>query len=166
MASVDSKALADLILADLESVVERTRTAYLDRIPRLRQVSPAQLDAVLEATRRTMALFCRYYLEGTLDSDAWRAARDATVARAGETFSHAEILDIIDIARTIGAETIEHFAERHPDLSDEVQTEAVKAMDRYVTELAEQEDRLRTLSSPSRLDAILSDLEDEGADLQ
>ena len=162
---MDSKALADLILADLESVVERTRAAYLDRIPRLRQVSPATLDEVLEATRRTMALFCRYYLEGTLDSEAWRTVRDATVARAGETFSQAEILDIVDIARSIGAETIDRFAERHPDLPPDVRAEAVKAMDRYVTELAEQEDRLRTLGSPS-LDAILSDLEDEGADLQ
>lgn len=163
---MDSRALADLILGDLESVVERTRAAYLDRVPRLRQVPPATLDEVLEATRRTMALFCRYYIEGTLDSAAWRGVRDATVARAGETFTHAEILDIIDIARSIGAETIDRFAERHPELPEEERAEAVQAMDRYVTELAEQEDRLRGLATPSRLDDVLSALEDEGADLQ
>lgn len=163
---MDSKALAGLILADLESVVERTRAAYLDRIPRLRQVSPSTLDEVLEATRRTMALFCRYYLEGTLDSEAWRTVRDATVARAGETFSHAEIIDIIDIARSIGAQAIDQFAERHTELPDRERAEVVKAMDRYVTELAEQEDRLRGIATPSRLDDVLFALEEEGADLQ
>lgn len=163
---MDSKALADLILADLESTVERTRAAYLERIPRLRQVSPKTLDAVLEATRRTMALFCRYYLEGTLDSDAWRTVRDATVERAGETFTHAEIIDIVDIARSVGGEVIDGLAERHPELTADERAKLVKAMDRYVTELAEQEDRLRALSSPSRLDDILVDLENEGADLQ
>ena len=163
---MDSKALADLILADLEAVVARTRAAYLDRIPRLRQVPSATLDEVLEATRRTMALFCSYYLEGTLDSEAWRTVRDATIERAGETFTHAEILDIVDIARSIGAETIEAFAQRHPELSPRDRAEVVKAMDRYVTELAEQEDRLRSFASPSRLDDILIDLEAEGADLQ
>jgi hypothetical protein len=162
---MDSKALADMILGDLESIVERTRTAYLDRIPRLRQVSPSTLDEVLEATRRTMALFCRYYLEGTLDGDAWRTVRDATVKRAGETFSQAEIIDIIDIARSVGAETVDALAERHPELTDDERAKVVKAIDRYVTELGEQEDRLR-LATPSHLDTILSDLEDEGADLQ
>jgi hypothetical protein len=163
---MDSKALADLILADLEQTVERTRAAYLDRIPRLREVSPTTLDEVLEATRRTMALFCRYYLEGTLDSDAWRTVRDATVERAGETFTQAEILDIVDIGRSVGAEVIDGLAERHPELTAEERAKLVKAMDRYVTELAEQEDRLRGLASPSRLDDILTDLEAEGADLQ
>jgi len=163
---MDSKALADLILGDLESAVERTRAAYLDRVPRLRELPPAVLDNVLEATRRTMALFCRYYLEGTLDSESWRTARNATTERAGETFSHAEILEIIQVARTVGAETIERLGERHPELSDEERNNAVKAMTRYVTELTEQEDKLRRLSSPSRLDDILTDLEAEGADLQ
>ena len=163
---MDSKALADLILADLESVVERTRAAYLERIPRLRQVPPGTLDAVLEATRRTMALFCRYYLEGTLDSDGWRTARDATVERAGETFSHAEILAIVDIARKTGAEAIDMLAEGHPELTAAERAKAAKALDRYVAELSEREDRLRRLASPGRLDAILGDLEAEGADLQ
>ncbi|HWL36907.1 MAG TPA: hypothetical protein VNQ77_11990 [Frankiaceae bacterium] len=163
---MDSKALADLILADLESVVDRTRAAYLARIPRLAEVPPATLDAVLEATRRTMAAFCRYYLEGTLDSDAWRAVRNATVERAGENFSHAEILEIVDIARATGAEAIDRLAERHPELTDEEREKVVTAMSQYVTELAEQEDRLRRLASPHSLDAILGDLEAEGADLQ
>jgi hypothetical protein len=163
---MDSAALADLILADLESVVERTRGAYLDRVPRLRQVSPATLDAVLEATRRTMREFSRYYLDGTLDVEGWRAVRDATFERAGETFSLAEILDIVDIALGIGVETIEELGDRHPELTEAERGKAVKAMRRYVTELAEQEDRLRDLSSPARLDAILGDLEREGADLQ
>lgn len=163
---MDSKALADLILADLEATVERTRAAYLDRIPRLRQVAPAVLDEVLEATRRTMALFCRYYLEGTLDSDAWRTVRDATVERAGENFTQAEIIDIIDIGRSVGGEVIDGLAERHPELAADERAKAVKALDRYVTELAEQEDRLRGLATPSRIDDILVDLENEGADLQ
>lgn len=163
---MDSKALADLILADLEAAVDRTRAAYLARIPRLAQVPDATLDAVLEATRRTMALFCRYYLEGTLDTEGWRQVRTATVERAGETFSQAEIIEIVDIARATGVETIDRLAERHPELSSEERERVVTAMGQYVTELAEQEDRLRRLSSPSRLDDILSDLEDEGADLQ
>jgi hypothetical protein len=163
---MDSKALADLILGDLEAAVELTRAAYLERIPRLRELPPAALDEILEATRRTMALFCRYYLEGTLDSEAWRTARDATTERAGEMFTRAEILEIIDVARTVGGETIERLGERHPELGDEERKNAVKAMTRYVTELTEQEDKLRRLSSPSRLDDILNDLEAEGADLQ
>ena len=163
---MDSRALADLIAADLESVVERTRVAYLQRIPRLRGVPGETLDEVLEATRRTMALFCRYYLEGTLDSEAWSTARDATIERAGEMFSHAEIVDIIDIARSVGAETIDRLAARHPELTAAERGRVVAAMDRYVTELAEEQDRLRVLSSPSRLDDMLLDLEREGADLQ
>lgn len=163
---MDSKALADLILADLESVVDRTRAAYLQRIPRLAQVPAATLDEVLEATRRAMAAFCRYYLEGTLDSDAWRTVRNATIERAGETFTHEEILEIVDIARAAGAEAIDRLAERHPELSDDEREKVVTAMSQYVTELAEQEDRLRRLASPSSLDAILTDLEAEGADLQ
>ena len=163
---MDSAALAEVILADLESVVERTRQAYLDRVPRLRQVSPAVLDSVLEATRRTMRQFCRYYLDGTLEAESWRLVRDATLERAGETFSHGEILEIVDIAHGIGVETIDALAERHPELSEDERARVVQAMDRYVAELAEQEDRLRRLSSPSRLDDILGDLEREGADLQ
>ena len=163
---MDSKALADLILADLEATVARTRAAYLDRIPRLRQVPPAVLDDVLEATRRTMALFCRYYLEGTLDTDAWRTVRDATVERAGENFSQGEILEIIGIGRSVGVEVVDGLAERHPELTADERAKVVKAMDRYVTELAEQEDRLRGLPTTARIDDILIDLEAEGADLQ
>lgn len=163
---MDSRALADLIAADLDAVVERTRVAYLQRIPRLRQVSPGTLDEVLEATRRAMSLFVRYYLEGTLDTDAWARARDATIERAGEMFTHAEIVDIIDIARGVGGQTIDELADRHPELSPDERSRVVTAMDRYVTELAEQQDRLRLLASPARLDDVLSDLEREGADLQ
>ncbi|HVF06104.1 MAG TPA: hypothetical protein VNA20_14780 [Frankiaceae bacterium] len=163
---MDSLALADVIAADLETTVERARTAYLDRIPRLRDVSPATLDAVLEATRRTMALFCRYYLDGTLRSEAWRTVRDVTVERAGELFSHAEILEIVDIARSVGSQTIDELAGRHPELSDEERHRVVSAMDRYVSELAVQEDRLRRLAQPSRLHDMLVDLEREGADVQ
>ena len=163
---MDSSALAQIIEADLGSVVERARDAYLDRIPRLRDVPAATLDGVLEATRRTMALFCRYYLDGTLHSEAWRTARDATVERAGELFSHEEILDIIDIARTVGTQTIDELAARHPELSDDERARVITAMDRYVTELAVQEDRLRKLASPSRLLDMLVDLEREGADVQ
>jgi hypothetical protein len=163
---MDSKALADLILGDLDGVIERTRAAYLDRVPRLREVPPGVLDEVTKATRRTMRQFCRYYLEGTLDAEGWRDVRDATLERAGEVFSHAEILDIIGIAHAMGVETIERLAETHPDLTEEDRATVTKAMDRYVTEMAEQDDRLRRLSSPDRLDAVLGDLEAEGADLQ
>ncbi len=163
---MDSRALADVIAADLESVVERTRVAYLERIPRLRQVSSGTLDEVLEATRRAMALFVRYYLEGTLDTDAWARARDATIERAGEVFTRAEIVDIIDIARTVGAQTVDELGARHPELAPDERARVIAAMDRYVTELAEQQDRLRLLASPTRLDDVLSDLEREGADLQ
>lgn len=163
---MDSKALADLIAADLESVVARTRVAYLQRIPRLRALPPDALDEVVEATRRAMELFCRYYLEGTLDPEAWARARDATIERAGEVFSHAEIVDIIDIARAVGGQTVDELAARHPELSAEERARVVTAMDRYVAELAEEQDRLRLLASPTRLDDVLYDLEREGADLQ
>ncbi|HEX8001762.1 MAG TPA: hypothetical protein VF519_03615 [Mycobacteriales bacterium] len=162
---MESQALADLVLADLEAIVDRARVAYVDRVPKIRRLDAATLDRVLEATRRTMREFCRYYLEGTLDAEGWRTVRDATIERAGETFSHEEILEIVDIAKSIGMDTIEHLAETHPQLSPAERAKLTKALDRYVTELGEQEDRLRRLSSPDRLDAILSDLEDEGADL-
>ncbi|HEU0132787.1 MAG TPA: hypothetical protein VFQ85_17545 [Mycobacteriales bacterium] len=163
---MDSRTLADVLMADLDDLVERTRAAYLERVPKMNQVAPAVLDDVLEATRRTMRQFARYFLEGTLDGEAWRAVRDATIQRAGETFSHEEIVEIIDIARSIGVERAEQLAAEHPELSPAERAKLTKAMDRYATELAEQEDRLRRLSSPSRLDDVLSDLEAEGADLQ
>jgi hypothetical protein len=163
---MDSQALADLILADLESIVARTREAYLERVPRLREVPEATFDAVIEATRRTMRQFCRYYLEGTLDREGWTAVRDATLERAGEVFSHAEIVAIVDVAHSIGVETVAGLAARHPELTQAELAKVTKAMDRYVTELGEQEDRLRRLASPDRLDAVLGALEDEGADLQ
>jgi hypothetical protein len=163
---MDSKAAADLLLADLDAVVERTRAAYLERVPKLSQVPPATLDAVLEATRRTMREFARYYAEGTLDTEGWRKVRDATLERAGETFSHDEIIGIIDVAHAVGIDAVERLATTHPELSDAERAGLTKAMKRYVTELEEQEDRLRRLSSPDRLDTILGDLEAEGADLQ
>ena len=158
--------MANLVLADLEAIVDRARAAYVERVPRIRQLDPATLDQVLEATRRTMREFCRYYIEGTLDVEGWRKVRDATIARAGETFSHEEILEIVDIAKSIGLETVDTLAEAHPGLTEVERGKLAKALDRYVTELAEEEDRLRRLSSPDRLDAILIDLESEGADLQ
>jgi len=163
---MESQDLADLVLADLEGIVERTRAAYVDRVPKIRRLDPKRLDDLLEATRRTMREFCRYYLEGTLDVAGWRKVRDATIERAGETFTHEEILEIVDIAKAIGMETIERLAEAHPSMTVTERAKLTKALERYVTELGEQEDRLRQLSSPARLDAILSDLESEGADLQ
>lgn len=163
---MESQALAELVLADLESIVDRTRDAYVERVPKIRRLDAQSLDAVLEATRRTMREFCRYYLEGTLDAEGWRKVRDATIQRAGETFSHEEILEIVEVARSIGMETIETLAAKHPELTTAERAKLTKALDRYVTELADQEDKLRKLSSPDRLDAILSDLESEGADLQ
>jgi hypothetical protein len=164
---MDSTALAALVLADLDAIVDRTRAAYLERVPKIRQLDAATLDDVLEATRRTMAQFTRYYLEGTLDAEGWRAVRDATIARAGETFSRDEIMEIIEIAHGIGSEAIEALAAQHPELTAPERAKLAKALDRYVTELADQEDRaLPRLSSPSRLDDILTDLENEGADLQ
>lgn len=163
---MEPQQIADLILGDLDEVVERARAAYLERIPRLREMPEATVGAVLEATRRTMRQFCRYYLAGTLDSTAWGQVRDATVERAGETFSQAEIAEIIDVARSIGVETVERIATEHPALTSAERAKLTKTMDRYVTELSEREDRLRRLSSPSRLDDILGDLEAEGADLQ
>lgn len=162
---MDSQALADLVLSDLESVVDRARAAYVERVPKIRQLDSATLDQVVEATRRTMREFCRYYIEGTLDSAGWRKVRDATMERAGEVFTYEEILEIVDIAKQIGLETIESLAAAHPDLPAAERAKLTKALERYVTELAEQEDRLRRLANPARLDAILSDLENEGADL-
>jgi hypothetical protein len=163
---MDSRALADLILGELETVVARTREAYLEQVPRLREAPPETLDAALEATRRTMRLFCRYYVEGTLDAEAWRSVRDATLNRAGETFSEAEIADIVRIAKEVGVETVDRLAAEHDDLSPADRAKAVKAMDRYVTELGQQEDRLPGFASPDRLDDVLGALEAEGADLQ
>lgn len=163
---MDSTALADLVLADLDAIVERARAAYLERVEKIRRLDPKTLDAVLEATRRTMREFTRYYLEGTLDSTGWRKVRDATIERAGETFSHDEIVEIIGIARSIGMEAIETLASKHPELTAVERAKLTKSLDRYVTELGEREDRLGRLSSPARLDDILIDLENEGADLQ
>lgn len=163
---MESQALADLVVADLESIVDRARAAYLERVPKIRRLDAATLDKVLEATRRTMREFCRYYLKGTLDAEGWRKVRDATIERAGETFTHEEILEIVEIAKSIGMDVIDQLADAHPELTAAERAKLTKALDRYVTELGEQEDRLRRLSSPDRLDAILSDLENEGADLQ
>jgi fumarylacetoacetate (FAA) hydrolase family protein len=163
---MEPQEIADLVLGDLDQVVERARAAYLERIPRLREMPEGTMGAVLEATRRTMRQFCRYYVAGTLDTAAWTQVRDATVERAGEVFSQAEIADIIDVARSVGLDTVERIGETHPELTTAERAKLTKSMDRYLTELAEREDRLRRLSSPSRLDDILGDLEAEGADLQ
>ena len=146
--------------------MERTREAYLERIPRLREAPPGTLAAMAEATRLTMRQFCRYYRDGTLDSAGWGQVRDATVERAGETFSHEDILTLIDVGKSVGVDTVRRLAATHPEVTPGDLANVTKAMNRYVTELAEREDRLRRLSSPSRLDAILGDLEAEGVDLQ
>jgi post-segregation antitoxin (ccd killing protein) len=162
---MDRSTLAALILGELDTVVARTREAYVTRVPGLRDAPPETMDAALEATRRTMRLFCRYYVEGTLDAEAWRGVRDVTLDRAGETFSAAEIGEIVAIAKEVGAETVERLAADHPDITAAERAQVLKAMDRYVTELAQQEDR-PPLASPSRLDDVLGALEAEGADLQ
>jgi hypothetical protein len=163
---MDSRELADLILGELDTVVARAREAYLERVPRMREAPPEMIEAALEATRRTMRLFCRYYVEGTLDAEAWRSVRGVTLDRAGETFSADEIADIVRIAKEVGVETVDRLAAEHDDISPADRAKAVKAMDRYVTELAQQEDRLPGLASPDRLDDVLGALEAEGADLQ
>lgn len=150
----------------MDAIVDRAREAYLARVEKMRRLDAAALDKVLVATRRTMHAFCHYYIEGTLDAEGWRKVRDVTIERAGEVFTHDEILEIVDIAKSIGMETIEHLAEMHPSMSDGERAKLTKALERYVAELSEQEDKLRRLSSPDRLDSILSDLEAEGADLQ
>jgi hypothetical protein len=162
--AMDGQDLAGVLLRDLDTVVARTREAYLARVPRMRQVGPEALDQALEATRLTMRQFTRYYLEGTLDTKAWRAVRDATIARAGETFSQAEILDIIDIAHSVGRERVDSLADENPGLEPEDRARLATLMDRYVAELSDQEDR--RLASPDSLDDILGALEAEGADLQ
>lgn len=157
--------LSALVLADLESILELTRTAYLQRMPRLRSMSPSAVDGALEATRRAMKQFLRYYVEGTLDTEGWGVARTATISRAGEVFSYAEILEMLDIARGIAIDVVEHLAERHPELTVAERAEVASAVDRYLEELGEQEDRLRQLITPDNLDAMLAALEEEGADL-
>lgn len=162
---MDRNALVELILADLEDILGKTRAAYLERLPRLRKIGSNQLDEVLEATRRTMQSFLRYYAEGTLDGPTWQTVRDATVERAGEIFSHEEILEIISIGRSIAAEAVHHLGELHPELRPEDRDQVSAAIDRYVSELALQEDHLRTVSGPDHLDSVLAALEEEGADL-
>lgn len=157
--------LSALVLADLESILERTRTAYLERMPRLRAMPASAVDGALEATRRAMKQFLRYYVEGTLDTAGWGVARTATISRAGELFSYAEILEMLDIARGIAVDVVQNVAERHPELSADERAEVAGAVDRYLEELAEQEDRLRQLVTPDNLDAMLAALEEEGADL-
>jgi hypothetical protein len=162
---MDDQELAALVLADLEAILERARTAYLERLPGLRRLPSEAVDAMLAATRRTMELFCRYYVTGTLDAQSWQMVRDATIDRAGDVFSEQEILEIMDTARSVGVEFVRELWRGHPDLTDADRAKVASAVDRYVSEIAEQEDRLRRVS-PGRLDDVLADLEADGSDLR
>ena len=162
---MDDQALTALVLADLEEILQRARAAYVERLPALGEHPPETLEAMLAATRRSMEMFCRYYVAGTLDAASWRAVRDATIDRAGDVFTEDEILEIMDTARSVGVEVARERWRGHPDLTEADRAKVASAIDRYVAEIAEQEDRLRRLS-PNRLDDVLADLEADGADLQ
>ncbi len=162
---MDDQALAELVLADLDTILRRARTAYVERLPSLRRLAPGTVDAMLAATRRTMELFCRYFVTGTLDAESWEAVRDATVDRAGETFTEQEILDVMDTARSVAVEVLRELWRDRPDLTDADRAKVASAVDRYVAEIAVQEDRLRR-PNPSRLDDVLADLEADGTDLR
>lgn len=163
---MDRRQLAELVRSDLDGILARTRAAYVERVPRLRSMSPELLEDVLEATRRGMRQFLRYYVEGTLDTESWQTVRDATIERAGEVFTQEEILEFITTARSIASDAVHHLAELHPDLPPDERDRIGQAMDRYVEELAIQEDALRGLPSQGDLDLVLLQLEADGADLQ
>src|SRR4028118_2384941 len=99
---MERRQLAELVHADLEQILGRTRAAYIDRVPRLRELPPDLCGDGREATRRGLRQFLRYYVEGTLDGDAWRLVRDATIERGGETFSHGEARGFLGDARAPG----------------------------------------------------------------
>ncbi|HVE62911.1 MAG TPA: hypothetical protein VNB94_03820 [Mycobacteriales bacterium] len=162
---MDREALAALLLVDLDAIIDKTRAAYFERMPRLQRLPVEAVDDVIEATHLAMRQFLRYYVEGTLDGPSWRAVRESTIDRAGELFSRAEILDIVNIARSTASDAAHHLAELHPELAGSDRREIVKAMDRYVTELAEEEDRLRHHVTADRIDSALAALEADGADL-
>lgn len=163
---MDRRQLAELVRSDLDGILTRTRAAYVERIPRLHELPPELVEDVLEATRRGMRQFLRYYVEGTLDGPSWQAVRDATIERAGEVFTQEEILEFIAIARTTASDAVHHLAELHPDLPAVERERIGEAMDRYVAELAVQEDALRGLNPHGNLDLVLMQLEADGADLQ
>jgi predicted lactoylglutathione lyase len=130
-------------------------------------VAEASLDAIVALLKENarMELFCRYYVEGTLDAGSWRAVRDATLDRAGDVFTEQEILEIMDTARSVGVEVARERWRGHPDLTDADRAEMASAIDRYVAEIAELEDRLHR-PNPGLLEDVLADLESDGADLQ
>jgi hypothetical protein len=161
---MDRTALAEIIGSDLEQIIDKTRAAYLERLPRMRKMTGEHVDEVIAATRRTMKSFLRYYVEGSLDSSTWTAVRDATIDRAGELFSHEEILEIMSIARGIAADATHHLGDLHPELSAADRDELSATIDRYISEIALQEDKLRQLSAPDHLDDVLAALEAEGPD--
>lgn len=163
---MDRSELSELILGDLDAVLEKTRAAYLERMPRLRKLSPDSVDETMQATRRAMQHFVHYFVAGTLDAASWQAVRDATIDRAGEVYSHGEILEIMNIARAMGTEALHNLADRHPELSPAELARATTALDRYIAEMAETEDRLRQLVTPESLDQVLAALEADGADLE
>ena len=163
---MDRRQLAELVHTDLEGILDRTRTAYIERVTRLTSMPPELVEGVLEATRRGMRQFLRYYVEGTLDADAWRVVRDATIERAGEVFTQDEILEFIAIARATASDAVHHIGDLHPDLPPRERDQIGSAMDRYVEELALQEDTLRRVTPPGDIDLVLSQLEADGADLQ
>lgn len=162
---MDREPLAELILADLDVILDKTRSAYLERMPRLQQLPAHAVDDVIDATRLAMRQFLRYYVEGTLDGPSWRAVRESTIDKAGQLFSHAEILEIVNIARSTTSDAAHHLADLHPELAGADRLEITKALDRYVTELAEEEDRLRQQVTADRIDSALAALEADGADM-
>jgi hypothetical protein len=162
---MEREQLGALILADLEAIGEHIEQEYVVRIPRLSAVPRDALDEVVDATRQALRSFCDYYVTGTLTRAQWKALRDATFERAGEMFSLEEILEFANIARSMAMDAVRNIRERHPELDDDERAEVVAAMDRYVAELAREEDRLRGHLSSGQLDSVLAELEDEGADL-
>ncbi len=162
---MDREAIAALILVDLDVILGKTRSAYLDRMPRLQRLPAEAVDDVIEATHLAMRQFLRNYVEGTLDGPTWRAVRESTIDRTGQLFSPAEILEIVNIARSTASDAAHSLADLHPELTGPDKREIVTTMDRFVTELAEEEDRLRQHVTADRIDVALAALEAEGADL-
>jgi hypothetical protein len=157
-------AVARLVESHLEDILGRVMSAYDAAVPRFPAMRADERAMVREATRRTIRSFLSVYADDDRFSRSRLGeARRVTIARAGELFERAEILQMIAVARQVVFLSARELVEGAFGADPAREADVSAALDAFLDELERPE---RGVSDGgSALDRLLADAEAEGPDL-
>lgn len=158
--------IVELIEAHLSEIVEETMQAFVREIPAVAAASPETMNAMRAATARTTLAFLRTYANpvGPISEELNRA-RQATFARAGETFARDDIAEVVRIGRHAVYAASRRIIQRDIIVSEKERAELQEHLDAFLDELARSESVVARVS-PDLLGEWLERAEVEGPDIR